>query len=174
MYGHEEHTDPACAKSWTGFIIIFADCPVFWQSKLQTETALSTMEAKIIALSACCRELFPIMDMVSSVTKSVQLPIGKLPWMSPYMKTIREHLCWQKLCLHSIHPKANTTQSRQFGFVEKSSREMYNYTRLTLWKKIKGRYSPEPSQFDVLVPVSRGSVVPGHEDLDILLVFIGG
>ena len=57
---------------------IFADCPVFWQSKLQTETALSTMEAKIIALSACCRELFPIMDMVSSVTKSVQLPIGKL------------------------------------------------------------------------------------------------
>jgi len=35
------------------------------------------MEAKIIALSACCRELFPIMDMVSSVTKSVQLPIGK-------------------------------------------------------------------------------------------------
>ena len=61
----------------------FADFPVFWQSKLQTETALSTMEAKIIALSACCRELFPIMDMVSSVTKSVQLPIGKLPWMSP-------------------------------------------------------------------------------------------
>ncbi len=56
---------------------IFADCPVFWQSKLQTETALSTVEAKIIALSACCRELFPIMDMVSSVTKSVQLPIGK-------------------------------------------------------------------------------------------------
>jgi hypothetical protein len=74
MFGHEDHTDPACAKSWTGFIITFADCPVFWQSKLQTETALSTMEAEIIALSACCRELFPIMDMVSSVTK---LPIGK-------------------------------------------------------------------------------------------------
>jgi len=79
MYGHEEHTDPACAKSWTGFIITFADCPVFWQSKLQTETALSTMEAEIIALSACCRcrELFPIMDMVRSVTKSVKLPIGR-------------------------------------------------------------------------------------------------
>ncbi len=79
MYGHEEHTDPACAKSWTGFIITFADCPVFLQSKLQTETALSMMEAKIIAPSACCRELFPIMDTVSSVTKSAKLPIGKLP-----------------------------------------------------------------------------------------------
>ena len=77
MYGHEEHTDPACAKSRTGFIITFAECPVLWQSKLQTETALSTMEAEIIALSACCRELFPIIDMVSSVTKSVNLPIGK-------------------------------------------------------------------------------------------------
>jgi hypothetical protein len=77
MYGHEEHTDPACAKSWTGFIITFADFPVFWQFKLQTETALSTMEAKLLALSACCRELIPIMDMVSSVTKSVKLPIGK-------------------------------------------------------------------------------------------------
>jgi hypothetical protein len=34
MYGHEDHTDPACAKSRTGFIITFAECPVFWQSKL--------------------------------------------------------------------------------------------------------------------------------------------
>jgi hypothetical protein len=31
MYGYEEHTDPACTKSWTGFIITFADCPVLWQ-----------------------------------------------------------------------------------------------------------------------------------------------
>jgi len=54
MYGHEEHTDPACTKSRIGCIIIFADCPVFWQSKLQTETALSMIEAKIIALSASC------------------------------------------------------------------------------------------------------------------------
>jgi hypothetical protein len=64
MYGHEDHTDLACAKSCTRFIITFAECPVFWQSKLQTETALSTMEAEIIALSPCCRELFPIIDMV--------------------------------------------------------------------------------------------------------------
>ncbi len=70
MYGHEEHTYPACAKSWTGFIITFADCPVFWQSKLQTETALPTMEAN--NHSSCC-----MLQMVGSVTKSVKLPIGK-------------------------------------------------------------------------------------------------
>jgi hypothetical protein len=76
MYGHENHTDPACAKSRTGFIITFADCPVYWRSKLQTETALSMMEAKIIALSACCRELFPIIDMVRSMAEATNLPVG--------------------------------------------------------------------------------------------------
>ncbi len=76
MYSHEDHTDPACAMSHTGFIITFAECPVFWQSKLQTETALSTMEAKIIAFSACCRELFPILDMVCSLALATNLPIG--------------------------------------------------------------------------------------------------
>ena len=64
MYSHEKPTDPACVKSRTGYTITVADCPVIWQSKLQTETALSTMEAEIIALAHSCKELFPIMDMV--------------------------------------------------------------------------------------------------------------
>jgi hypothetical protein len=34
------------------------------------------MEAKIIALAACCRELFPIIDMVEALTSLVCLPIG--------------------------------------------------------------------------------------------------
>jgi hypothetical protein len=76
MCSHEDHTDPACAKSCTGFIITFAECHVFWQSKLQTETALSTMEAKIIALPVCCKELFPIIDMVCSSAEATNLPIG--------------------------------------------------------------------------------------------------
>ncbi len=75
MCGHEKPTDPSCVKSRSGFVITFADVPILWQSKLQTETALSTMEAEVTALAACCRELFPIIDMVESVTCSVNLPI---------------------------------------------------------------------------------------------------
>jgi hypothetical protein len=78
------------------------------------------MEAKIIALSVCCRELFPIMDMFSSVTKSVKLPIGRTT---------------MNVSIHhgdNSEALANTMQSRQFGFVKKSSREMCNYTRSTL------------------------------------------
>ncbi len=76
MYGHENHCDPSCAKSRSGFVIVFAGVPVMWQSKLQTETALSTMEAEIIALAACMRELIPIIDMVKSLAVSVGLPAG--------------------------------------------------------------------------------------------------
>ena len=73
MYGHESVTDPACAKSRTGFLIAVSDCPMVWVSKLQTETALSTMEAEIIALAHCCRELFPVMDIVQEVGDVVGL-----------------------------------------------------------------------------------------------------
>ncbi len=77
MYGHEKPTDPSCAKSHTGFVITFTDVPILCQSKLQTETALSTMEAEIIALSACCREYFPLIDMVESLTAALNLQIGE-------------------------------------------------------------------------------------------------
>ena len=42
--GHENTTNPACVKSRTGFIITFADFTVLLISKLQTDTAISTME----------------------------------------------------------------------------------------------------------------------------------
>ena len=47
-----------------------------WQSRLQTEIALSTMEAEVIALAVCMRELIPIIDMVKELTQSVGLQAG--------------------------------------------------------------------------------------------------
>ncbi len=76
MYGYEKPIDPACAKSCTGFVIVFTGVPVLWQSKLQTETALSTMEAKIIALAAWMRELIPIMDIVQPLADAVGTSAG--------------------------------------------------------------------------------------------------
>jgi hypothetical protein len=28
LYGHEKMTDPACAKSWTGFLLTISNCPM--------------------------------------------------------------------------------------------------------------------------------------------------
>jgi hypothetical protein len=47
-----------------------------WQSRLQTDTALSTMEAVANTLAACMRELIPIIDMVNESTQSVGLQAG--------------------------------------------------------------------------------------------------
>ena len=38
--------DPSTAKSRTGYVITYANCPIIWGSKLQTCVALSTMEAE--------------------------------------------------------------------------------------------------------------------------------
>ena len=73
LYGHEKATDPVCAKSRTVFLISVSDCLMVWVSKLQTETAFSTMEAEIIALAHGCRELFPVIDIVSEVGNVVGL-----------------------------------------------------------------------------------------------------
>jgi len=95
------------------------------------------MEAKIIALSACCRELFPIMDMVSSVTKSVKLPIGR----TTMNVSIHEDnsgalvLAVGENSASTVYtPKQILRNQDNFFFVKKSLREMYNYTRSTLSK----------------------------------------
>ncbi|KAL7461142.1 hypothetical protein ACHAXS_001569, partial [Conticribra weissflogii] len=73
LYRYKDGADPTCTRSRTGFTIAVADCPVFWQSKLQTETALSTMEAEVVAFVACCRELFPNVDIVDQIGNAVGL-----------------------------------------------------------------------------------------------------
>jgi hypothetical protein len=62
LWGRNDKQDPHCVRSRTGYVICFADCPILWKSKLQTEIALSTMEAEYVALSTSCRDLFPLID----------------------------------------------------------------------------------------------------------------
>ena len=66
--------DPTTAKSRTGYVISYAGCPLTWASKLQTEIALSTVEAEYIALSQSLREVICMMQMVEEA-KSKQIPI---------------------------------------------------------------------------------------------------
>jgi hypothetical protein len=68
--GGWDPADPGNANniySRTGFIIQYASCPIFWQSKLQTEIALSMAEADYIALSQALRETIPMMNLVKQI-----------------------------------------------------------------------------------------------------------
>jgi hypothetical protein len=73
LYGHEDSQDPHCARSRTGYIILAFNCPVLWRSKLQTEIALSTMEAEYVSLSTACKDLFPVIDLVKALSSAVGL-----------------------------------------------------------------------------------------------------
>ena len=53
--------------SRTGFVIKYANCPIFWSSKLQTEIALSTAEAEYIALSSALREVIPLITLLKEL-----------------------------------------------------------------------------------------------------------
>ena len=50
--------------SCTGFLIMYAECPITWCSKLQTEITLSTTENEYIALSSSMREVIPFLNLM--------------------------------------------------------------------------------------------------------------
>ncbi len=81
LYGYAKITCLEVVKSRTGFLITVCNCPVVWVSKLQTETALSMMEAEIVALAHCCRDLFPIIDIMTEFDKVIGLPSKDLASM---------------------------------------------------------------------------------------------
>jgi hypothetical protein len=64
--------DPHCVRSQTGYVLCLSNCPVSWKSKLQTEIALSTMEAEYVTLSTSCHDLFPLIDITNKFCTALQ------------------------------------------------------------------------------------------------------
>ena len=75
MWDPENATDADTVYSRTGFTIRYAGCPVFWQSKLQTEIALSTAEAEYIAMSQALRETIPLHSLMKEINGVFELYI---------------------------------------------------------------------------------------------------
>jgi hypothetical protein len=63
------------ARSRHGYIIMYASVPIIWKSALQTECALSTMEAELIGLSASLHTAIPLLNMLNEM-KDLGFPIS--------------------------------------------------------------------------------------------------
>ena len=61
--------EPSSVMSRTGYVILYAGCPIIWCSKLQTEIALSTTESEYIALSQSLRDVMPLMNLLQELGK---------------------------------------------------------------------------------------------------------
>jgi hypothetical protein len=66
------------AHSRTGYTITFANCPILWLSKLQSEIALSTTEAEYISLSQALRAIIPLQAMMQELHTIFKYSIAKI------------------------------------------------------------------------------------------------
>ncbi len=81
--------DPECAKSQSGWYIIYASCPIIWASKLQTQVDLSTMGAEYISLSSALCEVIPIMQLIEEVKQHGFCVLCTVPYF--YCKAFKDN-----------------------------------------------------------------------------------
>ena len=66
-YKDSDSMDPQSCLSRTGYIITYANCPIIWSSKMQSTIALSTTEAKCVALSTAPRDVIFILQLTKEL-----------------------------------------------------------------------------------------------------------
>jgi hypothetical protein len=71
LWDFEDKHDPTSARSRIGFIILVADFPVFWQSRLQTDIVTSAMEAEYNALSMAMRDLLLLKNLLKKIMGNI-------------------------------------------------------------------------------------------------------
>ena len=118
-FGVEDPRDPICAKSRTGYVLTLCDTPVMWVSKLQSKTALSTMEAECVALAQSMRDLLPVRRLLQEISSAwTGLPIdpnstvhednsacekfansGEIPKITPRNKHFAVDVYWFLECI---------------------------------------------------------------------------
>ncbi len=73
LWKYEDDQDPVCVKSRTGYVMTLGGCPIHWTSKLQTEIALSTLEAEYIALAQGMRDFVHLRRFYEEMLESFKL-----------------------------------------------------------------------------------------------------
>lgn len=118
LYGTETSDDPICAKSRTGYIILLANCPLLWVSKLQTEVTLSTLESKFVALSQSFRSLIAVQDLLAETLKGLDIPVTV---HSRIKSTVFEDNsgCLKLAMTKRLTPRTRHIAVKYFWFLEK-------------------------------------------------------
>jgi hypothetical protein len=89
--------------SRTRYVIRYAGCPFYWQSKLQTEIALSTAESKYIALSQALRETLSMTNLMKKINVIYPLYLPLPMILSRSKKIISHVLQWQTFQVLSMY-----------------------------------------------------------------------
>ena len=82
LWGHKNLHEPICARSRTVFLVTFANFPLLWVSKLQTEIALSTLHYEYMALYHPNKELLPLKSLIKEVIDNLVIDSDNLKFVS--------------------------------------------------------------------------------------------
>jgi hypothetical protein len=111
LWTKEDKQDPHCVRSCMGYVISLVDCPILWKSKLQTEIALSTMEAENVALSTSCKDLFPIINITKELCTILGVHLNDITNM--HTKIHEDNA--GTLTLGCLEPRRMTPRSKHYG-----------------------------------------------------------
>ena len=81
LFISEDREDPVSIKSRTCIILTFGEVLIFWSSKLQTEIALSPLEAEYISLSQGMRELVTSRGLLIDLTQHMDFKIANVSYV---------------------------------------------------------------------------------------------
>jgi hypothetical protein len=115
MWGYEDTDDPSCVKSRTGFVIFLMDCPVIWQSKLQTDIATSTMESEYNALAMAMRDVIPLQNLTKDIIRGLGKSNIKLITFHKTLRTVVHEDNTGTLKLATMEPGRMTPRSKHYG-----------------------------------------------------------
>ena len=82
LWGHEDHQDTIFAKSGTGFVVIFSNCPVLWVSKLKTYIDIFTIYSGYVAFSHYVGDLPPLKSLIKEVVDSLGINSKNMEFVS--------------------------------------------------------------------------------------------
>ena len=82
LWGHEYPQGPICARIRTGFGVNFANCPLLWVSKLQTEIDISTLHYEYVVLSHSVRALLPLKSLIKELIDNLGIDSENLKFVS--------------------------------------------------------------------------------------------
>ena len=131
LYHRDDPQDPAGARSRTGFVITLGENPILWKSKLQTETATSTMHTKYVAASTAMRALVHLRHVHGQIVDTLKLPFDKKSNISLVFED--NQACFQLATNDPpcMMPQSHTIVVKHHWFREQLSPEMIVSQRLS-------------------------------------------
>ena len=165
LYRYEDAQDPVCAKSRTGFVITFANCPIMWVSKLQQEVALSTLHAEYIALSQSLRELLPLKELAREVLEGAGQDSSKLKVVTKSSVFEDNQGTIQVATCPKMTPTSKFIAVKYHWFRQHISNGNGDPNRMIEIKKIDGKVNPA----DIFTKSVQGSYGQHFQDLRMIL-----